>query len=226
MRFLKKYKNFADNYVFINFFPRARLLKFKRPKWLKLKRLLEKKSKKKFLLNNFILKASLKRWDRIKFYYKEGLIIKRALSSFYDNSFSTATFKKFIKVKNTKLLLTLFINSLVKPLFKLDVLLWKLQFYNSIFEAKQAIVTNKILINLNFNKTKTWVAKGDIIQVNDLKKIYSNSGLLFLNSFFEIDYYTNTIIVLKDPSDATKQDFIFLLRNFINMKKFFDYIKK
>ena len=44
-----------------------------------------------------------------------------------------------------------------------------------------------------------------------------------LNLFVEIDFYTNTIIIVKDISDLTNEDLILIVSEAFDLKKFKNY---
>jgi hypothetical protein len=226
MRLINKYKKYQKNFLLLNSFPKARLLKFNRPKWLKLKNLLKKKKKRIKFFNNLLFKAPYKRWEKIKLAYKEGLNRKKMLSAFFDNSLSSKSIKMYTSSTSSKSFLPLLIKSFILPLFKLDILLWKLAFYNSTYESKQSIKNKNIFVNFENKKENFTLVKGDIIQIKNLNKNLNRVPLLLLNSFLEVDYYTNTIIVLKSPEDFSDKDLFFILTEYIQYKKLLDFVTK
>jgi hypothetical protein len=222
MRYIKKYKNLFNSSLFLKSFPNKRIFKFNRPKWLKLKFLLKKK--KKFIFNFFLIKASYKYWERLQLKYKEGLILKRAVSYFYDNSFNIKIF--FKNSSFHKDLLDLLVFLIIKPLCKLEILLWKLNFFNSVYEVKQAIKNKKIFLNSFPVKSNKSLKQGDIIYITNFKKKFITSNFFLFFSFIEVDHYTNTIVLLKNPVEATQQDFYFLLTDYFYYKMLIDFLKK
>jgi len=93
-------------------------------------------------------------------------------------------------------------------------------------------VSNYILVNNSFVYDAYFLKKGDIIQfknynlINYKNNYLINSGLDFLHSFIEIDYYTNCIIILKDLNTLSVEDCFLILNNqSINLKNLFYYIK-
>jgi ribosomal protein S4 len=225
MRLINKYKNFSNNNTFLKSFPFSRLLKFKRPKWHRVQQLLKKKFFfKKKIYNNILLKARSKKWEKLNLYYKEGLLLKRAILLNFDNSLSIKYFKKHL-LKKSLTTLNVFLKTLIKPFFKLDILLWKLCFFNSTFEAKQAFLNNQISINSVKIKKTLFLSKGDIIKLGFLNKKIRPLNLNFLNSFIEVDYYTNTIVILKDLEEINVNDTHFFFKENIPLKKFLDYVR-
>ena len=45
-----------------------------------------------------------------------------------------------------------------------------------------------------------------------------------LNLFVEIDFYTNTVIIVKDISDLTNEDLILIVSEAFDLKKFKNYL--
>jgi ribosomal 50S subunit-recycling heat shock protein len=230
MRYCNKYKSYTKTNLFLKK-SSLRVLNFNRPKWKKLQSII---SSKKLSLTSFndtsICKVNYKIWDKIKNHYKDGLYIKNSIYKLFDNSFSTRYYKKKLLNKNLFFLKNIILNSIIKPNFRLDILLWKLNFFKSPYESKQAIQTGHIFVNNKIQFQNSFVKKGDIISF----KLNSNgTNVNFLNkfepdllfSFTEIDYYSSTIIILKDYYNLSNEDFSLLITESINFKKFVDYIK-
>lgn len=222
MRFINKYKNFYNTNLIIESIPN-RIVKFKRPKWKKIQ------SKKVFAFNfnnNYVHKVSFKKWEKIKTSFKAGLMLKRSLYAFFDNHLNSLYYKKVIgKLKKNFLIKNFIVNGLIKPFFRLDILLWKLNFFRSSYQSNQYIFNNNVLLNDIPVKSCVFLKKGDIIS---LKRIFNgnfNKRNKNIFSFAEIDYYTNTIIILKNFDQLNFDDFIILINKTLNFKKLIDYMK-
>lgn len=231
MRFLNKYKNFSNTLAFLKQ-SSVRILKFKRPKWKKFQAVLKIKSASPAqFINNSILKVNYKAWEKIKSHYKEGIQAKKGLLNFFDNNLSSNYYKKELSLSKKKLLSDFISILLAKPLFKLDILLWKLCVFNSPFESRQAVRNGFVFIN---NQPCTDIIRlkvGDIISFSEkvnLKRYEFNSRFdsSFLFSFLEIDYYSGTIIIIKNFTQLSNEDFSTLIFDSINIKAFHDYINK
>jgi hypothetical protein len=225
MRNLNKYKLYTNTNLLLNN-PSQRIFKFKRPKWKKLQTLLKKETTflKKFV-DNSVLKVKYKFWEKIQTNYRDGLYIKNSLSKLYDTFISTAYYKGFLKTKSKKQYKKIFLHCFIKPLFFINIILWKLNFYRSAFESKQALNYNDILLNNKRISHNITLKAGDIISIKKVSLIdFKNITPEFLFSFIEIDYYTNTIIVLKNIEDLNFDDISFLIKDSIHIKKFIDYI--
>lgn len=231
MRFLNKYKNFQSLKTIPNLVSN-RVLNFKRPKWKKIQKNFKRKKIK--FVDIFLQKATYKNWNKVKKTYKKGLELKRYLDMLSDVKFSISYYKKFLSNQTNSLFFTknLVFNFLIKKFFRLDLLLWKLKIFSSPYESRQYIKNNVILVNNKSSYEAYFLKKGDIIKfksfslLNYKNKILNNKGFDFLQSFIEIDYYTNCIIILKDLNTFSIEDFFLILYNqSINLKYLLYYIK-
>jgi len=228
MRFLNKYKNFNTILPFLNQCS-PRVLKFKRPKWKKVQNNL-KLTNNLLFVNNLISKLNYKSWDKLKLHYKEGIQSKKAILNFFDNSLSSTYYKKQLLFGKKKLFIDFILNFFIKPMFKLDILLWKLHIFNSPFESRQAIKNGLIFRNNQKFTNSTEIKLGDIIsfssKINFKQYIFnSNYDNSLLFSFLEIDYYSGTIVFIKNFKQLSNEDFSTLFFDSINLKSFIDYIK-
>jgi len=230
MRFLNKYTSYQKINSFIKYAP-TRILKFKRPKWKKLQLILKQKiNLKTAFVNNSVTRLPFKNWVKNKTYYKDGLLLKNSFYSFYNNSITTTYYKKLVKKTRDLRFTSLFFKVFLKPLFFIDVLLWKTNFFSSIYEVRQLINSKQILVNNKTIQSNYLVKKGDVVLFSPyvvIKKLtFEKSGIFELFSlFFEIDYYTNTIIILKDFSLLSPSDFESIMFDSVQLKMFIDYIK-
>jgi ribosomal protein S4 len=231
MRFLNKYKNFQNLKTIPNLVSN-RVLNFKRPKWKKIQKNFKRKKIK--FIDIFLQKATYKNWNKVKKTYKKGLDLKRYLDILSDVKFSISYYKKFLSNQNNSLFFikNLVFNFLVKKFFRLDLLLWKLKIFSSPYESRQNIKNSFILVNNKSSYESYFLKKGDIIKFKLFSlltyntKISNNKGFDFLQSFIEIDYYTNCIIILKDLNTFSIEDFFLILHNqSINLKHLLYYIK-
>jgi ribosomal protein S4 len=243
MRKENKYKVYKVSGIRLQKFP-LRILKFRRPKWNPLQKLLKgnlitqrrfkqtkqsfflKKKIKTSLINSFLIKKDVKRWAKVKNYYKTGFKYKNILHNIFDHSIKFT----FLKKKSRKLSLKkdFILNYLVYPTFRLDILLWNLNFFASSFQARQVINNHEILLNGKSVKSNVFVKKGDIITFkNNSDEIYTYNQIVerfsktkkFL-TFIEIDYYTKTIIVLKDYKELSLEDLYLLIIDSLDLKIF------
>ena len=223
MRYINKYKKF--NKVLLYAQTPFRLLKFKRPKWKKIQQIFKKPQSSSFINFN-VVTTSYKSWEKLKNFYKDGLLLKSNITASLDDRISTKSFKKFIYSKQNKFLYNAFIfNTIIKPLYKLDLLLWKLNFFKSSYEAKQFINNKNLLVNNKEISSCLLLKAGDIIKFKNPNKIIFNTlNPIFLH-FVEVDYYTKSLIVLKNFSNFNNDDYTLFLNDSLNIKKFIDYIR-
>ena len=110
----------------------------------------------------------------------------------------------------------------------MDILLSRFHLFSSSYQARQFISNGFILVNGKQISGNFFLKKGDIVSFN-LSKVHENlefSTLFnnFLNnelfySFVEIDYYTKTLIVLKDLKDLTLDDLNLLITDYFDIYK-------
>jgi len=120
---------------------------------------------------------------------------------------------------------------LLRPLYRIDILLWYLKYYSSTYEAKQNIDNRKILVNNKSVKANYYVKEGDIISLNftslleknntylNIKQKFTKNKNRRLCSFLEYDKYTNTIIVLKDVKYLTSDDYALFITEASQLKR-------
>lgn len=233
MRLHNKYKIYNQVGNFSETF-HQRLLKFKRPKWKKIQKNISiLSSSKKFIVDNFSIKNSYKSWDKIKGYYKLGVKSRNNIYGYFDRSINTKDLThSLMNVKNLGIR-ELILNALVKAEFRIDVLIWRLGFFVSSYQARQAVNNKLVLVNGKAIVGNFFLRKGDIItfssnfNINRLS-IESNRTLFSFNkiifTFVEIDYYTNTLIIIKDLHELSLQDICLLNSDFHDLKKVKDLL--
>ena len=214
MRFFKKYKFWTKR---PDIQVPLRITKFKRSKWKKIKKIID--LKRKFFNftkhHNFLYKRDKIIWKRLKFRYKNNLLLKLKYRCRFDFSIPLKQ-TKFFKEKSDALA-----DTLIKFEYKLDVLLWKIKLFKSTFEARQFIQKGYLLIN---NKmitcTQKYLIEGDILHLKNfnhgLNNFYRKKEIK--SSFLEMDYYTNTFIIIKSLDRLSRQDISCIVQDmsFIN----------
>jgi ribosomal protein S4 len=222
MRFKNKYKFINTENYFINKLP-SRLESFKRPKWKKVQSLiLKSKIKKNFIYMKNSTPINLKRWEKLKFSYLENIKLKRSLSIFYGEKGLN-----YIKFKQ-KLFFTAFCNLFIKPFFKLPFLLKLSNFSQTFEDSFQKIIQKKVWVNGNLIKSgNLLLKKGDCIMLKNSSVDYlpTKSSLNLISVFAEIDYYTSTIIILKNYY-LNDVEISLLLNEKINFYKLNNYLIK
>lgn len=223
MRKISKYKIFNVINIKTKVYP-TRVLKFRRPKWIRLQKLYLNNLKNK-LVNILLIRNLFKSWEKVKRYYKKGLETKNLLYSIYENNLTVKDINK--SLDKTLIKKNLVNNVLLKPQFRIDILLWKLKFFSSSYEAKQAVSNCFVSINGSSVKSNFFVKKGDVITFKDAiqaEKFFFNCVKKYslnenFSTFVEVDYYTKTIIVLKDCCELDYQDFVLIINEYLNTKR-------
>lgn len=191
----KKYANLLLKFWF-NFKTTAKYVRSKKKKWRFLKF-----QKSNFKLNtikrNFLIKS-------LKHLYKERLLTKKRIKYLYGN-LSEKRFKILFKKHKFQI-----INLLKYLECKIDVLLYRAQVINSIYEAKtllkkqQLKLNNKKIKNLNI-----FLIPGDILSFS--KKVTKINTLKYI----EVNYKTSQLILLKKPL-FTEIPFLFQLNLYLS----------
>tara|TARA_B100000242_G_scaffold44289_1_gene26417 strand:- start:427 stop:1119 length:693 start_codon:yes stop_codon:yes gene_type:complete len=228
MRRVKKYKKYSEIKEFSPYIP-TRILKFKRPKWKFFQKKLEfiKKPADSFI-NPLIKKTSSKNWEKTTDYFKNEVVLKRSLINSFDSSIKFSSLKKGIKKSSKRITKELLLNFLIKPLFRLDILLSRLYFFSSCYHARQFIQSGYVQVNDKKVKNNVLLKKGDIISFNlsknqknfDLSNLFTihlNNNLFY--SFVEVDHYTKTLIILKDLNEVSVDDLSLLITDFFDVYK-------
>jgi ribosomal 50S subunit-recycling heat shock protein len=219
--------------LFFNRFKQIFSIKKYRVRKKSLKHRNKKKSKKSKLLNNFYfnfthVKSKLYSWSNQRWFFKEDLLMKSSIIKYFDNGFSIDFFKKQF-IKNTKRAYA--ISSIfARPEFRADVLLWRLKYFNSIYLAQRGIKTGQILLNNKRIDSKFFLKQGDVLKIR-FNKSYSfkktlakRFKVLFIPSFVEVDYYTNTVIILKNYFNFIGMDLNTVIKEPLCFYKFKNYI--
>mgnify|MGYP003966787533 CR=1 FL=1 len=258
MRKYNKFK-FVNRFYIYPYFFHNRIFQFKRPKWIGAQKKLlnletqiknlkfSRQSKKKFfkfnkikeiktnILKNFYfnfiaVKSKINSWQRLRFFFKESLFMKNAVRKYFDGQFSLSYFKKSFKKPQTR---CFSISSVfIRPEFRLDILLWRLKIFSSVFFSKLAIRNKQVTVNGLTKNFDFYLVKGDIIKFNQtktysLKKYFLKYfKIIFIPSFIELDFYTNTIVVLKSFNNFKIGDFSSVIKEPLCLHKFKNYVLK
>lgn len=140
--------------------------------------------------------------------------------SSFDNSITTPLLKKAVFTRTNRSTKDLLIQSLIKPYFRIDILLTSMEFFKTSFQARQFINEGNVLLNFKKVKGNVFVQKGDVIVFNTERSdafLYLNSFLknktkfTKFYSFVEYDLYTKTIVIVKNLKELTEEDIFLLL---------------
>ena len=225
-----KYKIYKQlKYIPIDNLP-SRIEKFKRPCWKIVQKLnskvLTRAKKKKNFSNNTIFLNSVKKWYQLNKKFSTNLLLKRQYYQQFNYALGLKFFKKYIFLKNSKVSKSLVAYFLIKPKFRLDILLYFLNFFTSISMAQQEVIKKNVYVNNTLVSSNYFVKKGDIItfDVKFINSIKINAKQNVL-SFLEIDYYTKTIVIIKNLEELTENDICTMNTKYFDVKKLFDNIR-
>jgi|SaaInlStandDraft_1057018.scaffolds.fasta_scaffold125618_1 ribosomal protein S4 len=204
MRRFKKYKKYTfynkskSNHSFFSLLPQ-KIKSFKKTKWNSLQEF-EKFPKKKFFINNKILKVKPQGGEiaKVRSFFKDSWLVNSHLNLYYNNAFKKSFWKKILSKTNTINKRMLFLSCLVYPEFKLDMLLYRLELFNSNFFARQAIQNGEVLVNNKKVSGNYILKKGDVISFLKNKHFLSLNESIKIFPFLEIDFYTKTIVLLSN----------------------------
>lgn len=206
----------------------------------KLKKFINKKQIE-FILNNFFfnfvrIKSKISSWNRLRFNFKETLWMKFSVLKYFNFCLSTAFFKRLTLKKKSKICnLSL---TFVKPEYRLDIILWRLKFFLSPYTARNAIrtslvsvVSNICFLNNIASSPTYFVQPGDLIEINANNFIFKKVLLhfaksIYIPSFLEVDYYTNTVVILKNFKILNENDLNSIIKEPLCFYKFKNFILK
>ena len=232
MRKVKKYKQYSKNKELSVNIP-SRILKFNRPKWKIFQKKLEHLNKPVgSFINPLVRKASDKYWDKSTDYFKVGIQLKRYLINSFDASTKTSFFKKSVGRKKT--VKSLLLSFLVKPVYKIDILLSRLYLFYSLYQTRQFIKYGIVRVNNKKVDINYILKKGDIISFHfkpyhkhlkfkEISTKFLNNSVIY--SFIEVDLYANNLIILKDINELTQRDLNLIINDYFDLYKVINYKK-
>lgn len=206
MRILHKYKRWIK---IINKNYPTRILKFKKSKWVRYKALVLKLKPKFTFYKLSNVNINIKNWERINQTFKNSLLLKISCTEKFGQALkSNTTLKKYST--NIDLLYNLFI----KNHYRLDIIIWRLNLSQSVFESRDLI--KRGLVTVNERPIKVFnlcLNKGDIINIDNLKtnSIYNYKKDIIL-PFVEVDLYSNNFIITKGSYELSNPDIMCLLQ--------------
>lgn len=238
--FKKKYIYFfkkLNSFLITNYFQNIKrnlIFKLKFP-YIKQKFFFKKNFKNFFFHYN---RLSISHYiSRSRFLFKNLLFMKSIVLKYF---YGCIKIKSFKKIPKTYFYKDNLIFMFIKPEFRLDILLWRLQFFKSPYLARFAFQKNLININYNLinfsyflkNHYKRCLNGYELISLNlKLKYFFKRNLNLYIKSlnlctFLEIDYYLGNIILLKPLSRFSYRDINSILKEPLCVYKFKDYIFK
>lgn len=210
MRLIKKYKIYTKVSNLLTY--PTRILKFKRTKWLRLKKIILKKQKRRRFrirfTNKQIIRLNVGRWFNMRNVYKNIVSNNRLLIT--KINLDKRKLKSFENI-NAKKKLTSF-QKFYQQITLVDQALVLNKFSSSLFLAKEQIKSKKVILNDKVLKSSVSLKKGDFLAFKDKTFNYKNikfnqSKTYRFNTHVESDYYLQSLVVLKSKKDITNQDF-------------------
>jgi ribosomal protein S4 len=172
---------------------------------------------------NMKLQASLKIWERLKDNYKESLNVRRGFYQTYESCVSYRELKKQLFLGGVCDKIT-FLRKILRFEFRIDILLYKLRFFKSSYEARVYLNKGLIRVNSRVVKGNCFVKSGDIITCDHVTSYKYNLDCLkksfFLRNCFEIDFYTGTIIVLRSYNQIYESEIPYFFIKYFDWQKF------
>jgi ribosomal protein S4 len=207
------YKPLYKNFIRLNKNVQSRLkfLSFKKQKWKKFISMENKLNKKITLFDHFInlkpKKYSFNFTNKFKFY----LLLKQNFKLFYgslsDNKFNQM-YKKSKNVQKNNLFFnknSFFLLFYIEK--RLDVILFRTPFFDSIRSSQQSICHGKIYINgKKITINSHLIKKGDLIEIHSSfhKTLFSNihfhQNKLIIPPYLEINYKTLQFFIISEIS--------------------------
>lgn len=180
MRLIPKYKIYYKSKLLSYKFP-LRIIKLLRPKWkVRYKKdLIRLGSKPYSYLKSKINphwkfktgyynsigteRLILQKWNKLSLSYKNKVLVKNTLYNIFDSSIRQRFFKNKILNKTKKDILSLFSNILILPHFRIDVLLYSVNVFSTIFQARQFIKGGIVVVNGKKVRCNYIIKKHDVI---------------------------------------------------------------
>lgn len=228
----KRYKPIYKRLLKLQFsnFNLKKLNKLKKSKWsdfsLKIKRLNLRRKCGLFFFDHEIYNKP-KYLFRLKKNYKTNLISKQKFSHFYGNLLTR--YLKFIvskSLKNKKINTQDFLIRTLES--RLDILLFRAGFAKSIREARQFILHGHIFVNgIKQTYYRYILKKGDLIEISDERNDIVRTNLLNCSfyplppNYLQINYKTNQIVFIQNPSSNLVLSQYNFFINFNNILSYF-----
>lgn len=230
MRIKNKFKFFFTEKLFI-LNCKKKITEFKRPKWSLYHNIIKKNIKRNFFLNPILLTQKRNsnkgvEWEKKKLFFKKKLKLRRIFFHMYDNALTKKDFKNIYnmptKIKFNPALF--FKNALIKFEYIAYIFLFKLNFFSSVYESKKAINNGLVFLNNKTFSPCIFLKAGDVISfqkenINLKKIINSQFQKKFFRSYVEIDFYTNTVVIIKDFESLSIEDLTLFHSEHVNISK-------
>lgn len=236
MRFLNRYKIYKKRISSDWKIPR-RVLIFKKPKWKVIKKKFKRYRYKwidgirhrRYPKYRNHLNIRVSRFYKSKKFFRLKQGSKTYMSSLYEKNIK---FKKATQAKDRH---TVVSSYLIKPLYRIDFLLWYLDFFHSSFESRKFINARNVFVDGQVVGSNYELKKGDVVTLK-----YDESLLAWLNlcwydmyfrykkgrhffPFLEYDFYTHTIVILKDWNELNSSEISLTVKKSKKKLKYVSY---
>lgn len=189
-----------------------------------------------FFFNFGKIKKNSKMYIRSRFIFKNTLVMKFTILKYFYNSISIKYLKKyFLQSKNVEYRIKLS-NLFLRIEYRIDMLFWRLKFFQNPYFVRFALYNHKINHYMNFNTLKKNILckqiliGGDIltctVQYNFKQNLNNYTKSFFLSSIVEVDYYTGSVALIKNLSELSFRDINSMFKEPLCVYKFMDYLLK
>lgn len=182
---------------------------------------------KLFFSQPVFLSRCCSRWSRKNALFRESVQMKRRFLFFYDFGYALSFFQKKVKLKAARYYK--FNILFIKPEFRVDVLLWRLHFFSSLYAARHALLGGFIKKNFQALYKTSFIKSGDILMLEKTSYSYLKHTLRYLNfslvpSFIEVDYYCNSLVCVMSNTAIKQEDCISIKRNMYTLSRLNSYL--
>jgi ribosomal protein S4 len=214
----------------------TRILSFKRPKWAKIKKKLRVKFRRKVWIKGWRYRKLPKYIDHLKIKVRKKFLVKKfSHTKQQSKKYWASLFENSIKprwdskCKGRKEVVSTF---LIKPLYRIDIILWHLGFIRCGSEARAFINSGFVFVNDKIVGPNYELQKGDVVSFDFspsfriwtshgfIRHTYKRGRLLF--PFLEFDRYTNTLCVIKNWDALGKSELACTIKRAWKLK-YIDY---
>jgi len=175
------------------------------------------------IFHNIKIHKSVKKWQRFKFLYKKSLKQQKDFKQRLDNSILYKNFKNSVFSFPSITKYENFYQSLFQFEFRLNILLYRLRIFKTVREVNLLINSNLIKVNSKTVGSNYSVSCGDIItfdtKINYLFNLSSIQKNFLLKNFVEVDFYSNTIVILGSTTDIQFNDFSFFIQKYFDLNR-------
>lgn len=229
-------KKFTKSFLPFECIPKQKILKLHRSKWknvqkLVLKRISYWKKKKITIKSQSVIPCSTRRWQRRRFIFSFRLVLKKIIQNLFFNAVTNKQLAYLSTSLKKHRLTDCVKNYLFKLEFRLDILLCRLYFFESCLTVTKEVQIKNITQNNHEINVIQNLVKGDIIRIKKVNKlIFINkrfrSAPHFFHSYIEVDFYTQTLIIVKDLKELSTKDFFLLSKYMFSVLHLQDYLLK